>query len=100
MTYHKEYAPDREAMLAMRAELAMQPKLACGPEARPGFDELMEKTDAAEGVTYEATPVGGVAGWWCKPEQAMEGCAIVYLHGGAYVLAPPPRTETSSARSQ
>jgi monoterpene epsilon-lactone hydrolase len=86
MTYHKEYQPDAAAMLALRAELAGQPALAFGPEARPGFDELMEKTPAADGVAYEAAAVGGVAGWWCKPEQAREDCAIVYFHGGAYVL--------------
>lgn len=44
ITYHKEYPPDHEAMLAMRAELATLPKLAFGQEARPFFDELMEKT--------------------------------------------------------
>lgn len=86
VTYHKEHQPDRAAMLAMRAELAGQPALEFGPEARPGFDELMERTPAAEGVTYQTSAVGGVAGWWCKPEQAREGCAIVYFHGGAYVL--------------
>jgi acetyl esterase/lipase len=84
--YHKQIPSDREAMLAMRAELATQPKLAFGPEARPGFDQLMEQTPAAAGVTYQAATVGGVAGWWCRPERAMEGCAIVYFHGGAYVL--------------
>ena len=30
--------------------------------------------------------MGGVAGWWCKPERAREDCAIIYFHGGAYVL--------------
>jgi monoterpene epsilon-lactone hydrolase len=85
-TYHKEHLLDRAAMLAMRAILAVQPKLEFGPEARPGFDELIAKTPAAAFVTYEAATMGGVAGWWCKPEQVIEGCAIVYLHGGAYIL--------------
>jgi epsilon-lactone hydrolase len=86
MTYHKENLLDRAAMLAMRAVLAVQPTLEFGPEARPGFDELMAKTPAAKGVHYVAATVGGVAGWWCTPEQATDGCAIVYLHRGAYVL--------------
>jgi epsilon-lactone hydrolase len=87
MMYHKEHLLDRAVMLALRAVLSVQPTLEFGPEARPGFDELMAKTPAAKGVAYEATTVDGVDGWWCKPEQATEGCAIVYLHGGAYVLA-------------
>ena len=78
-TYHKEHLLDRAAMLAMRSVLAVQPKLEFGPESRPGFDQLMAKTPAAKGVTYEAATVGGVAGWWCNPEQAMAGCAVVYL---------------------
>ena len=86
MTYHKEHPADSAAMLAMRAELAGQPALAFGPEARPFFDELMERTPAAEGITYGAAAVGGVTGWCCKPEQAREDFAIAYFHGGAYVL--------------
>jgi len=47
---------------------------------------LMEKTPSAEGVTYEAATVGGVPGWWCRPAAADIGPAILYLHGGAYVV--------------
>jgi len=39
--HHKENLPDRAAMLAMRALLAVQPKLKFGPETRPEFDSLM-----------------------------------------------------------
>ena len=85
-TYHKEHLLDRATMLAMRTLLAVQPKLEFGPEARPAFDELMGKTPAAEGITYETATVRGVAGWWCTPPQPTSGCAVVYFHGGAYVL--------------
>jgi len=37
-------------------------------------------------VSYEAATVGGVSGWWCSPPNTIEGAAILYLHGGAYVL--------------
>jgi acetyl esterase/lipase len=30
--------------------------------------------------------VGGVPGWWCRPQDAPEKAAILYLHGGAYIL--------------
>jgi acetyl esterase/lipase len=70
----------------MRTMLAVQPKLQFVREARPDFDGLMEQTPEAAGVTYEAAEIGGVAGWWCKPQQSLPGSAIVYFHGGAYVL--------------
>jgi acetyl esterase/lipase len=73
-------------MLAQRALLAIQPKLEFTPESRPVFDELMEKTPPVEGVTYEAATVGGVFGWWCRPALAADGCAVLYFHGGAYIL--------------
>ena len=85
-TYHEEHLLDRAAMLAVRALLAVQPKLEFGPEARPDFDSLMERTPAAEGVTYDVATIGGVAGWWCRPQHPVDDCAVVYFHGGAYVL--------------
>jgi len=86
MTHHKEHLLDRAAMLAMRTLLSVQPKLQFGAAARSDFDALMEKMPESAGVTYEAATIGGVAGWWCKPQQAQPGAAIVYFHGGAYVL--------------
>jgi acetyl esterase/lipase len=86
MTFHKEHLLDRAAMLAMRAMIALQPKIEFRPDARPGFDALMEKTPAADGVAYEAATVGGIAGWWCRPADPIAGAAILYLHGGAYVV--------------
>jgi len=85
-TYHKEHVLDRAAMVLMRTMLAVQPKLQFTPEARPDFDSLMEKTPEAAGVTYETAEIGGVAGWWCKPQRSLPGSAIVYFHGGAYAL--------------
>jgi monoterpene epsilon-lactone hydrolase len=88
MTKHHEVhlLEDRAAMLAVRALLAVQPKLEFGPEARPDFDSLMERTPAAEGVTYDVATIGGVAGWWCRHQHPVDDCAVVYFHGGAYVL--------------
>jgi monoterpene epsilon-lactone hydrolase len=85
-TYHNEYPADQAAMQAMRAELRLHPALEFGPEARPVFDELIARTPAALNVSYEAATVGGVPGWWCRPSNAIEGAAILYLHGGAYIL--------------
>jgi acetyl esterase/lipase len=73
-------------MLAMRTLIALHPKADLGTAGRAAFDELMEKTPAAEAVTYQAATVGGVPGWWCHPAEADVGSAILYLHGGAYVV--------------
>jgi len=85
-SYHKEHLLDRAAMSLMCTMLAVQPKLQFVPQARHDFDDLMEKTPEAAGVTYEAAEIGGVAGWCCKSQQSLPGSAIVYFHGGSYVL--------------
>jgi acetyl esterase/lipase len=84
--YHPEHLLDRAAMLAFRSMIALQPAADFGPNGRAAFDELMEKTPAADGVNYEAAEVGGVPGWWCRPAEAERGTTILYLHGGAYVV--------------
>lgn len=83
---HKLHLADRAVMLAMRDVLAVSDKPASSPEARPGFDEMIAKVAAADGVEYEAAEIGGVPGWWCRPADAIPGVAILYLHGGAYIL--------------
>jgi epsilon-lactone hydrolase len=85
-TNHAEHLADRAAMVAMRTVIAPHPKADLGPAGRAAFDDLMDKTPSAEGVTYEAATVGGVPGWWCRPAEADAGRAILYLHGGAYVV--------------
>jgi monoterpene epsilon-lactone hydrolase len=85
-TYHDEHLLDRAAMLVMRGIIALQPKIEFGPDARPGFDAVMEKTPPCDGVAYEEATIGGIAGWWCRPIDAIADAAILYLHGGAYVV--------------
>ena len=50
------------------------------------FDEMMGHVAAAAGVTAEEATLGGVPGWWVRPAEPAAGRAILYLHGGAYVL--------------
>lgn len=84
---HPLHPLDREVMFEMRRMVASMKGSVTGPEARQPFDELMERTPAAPGVAYEAASVGGVAGVWCRPEAAVDdAAAILYLHGGAYVV--------------
>lgn len=86
ITYHDEHLVDRVAMLAMRAMIALQPAADLGPDGRLAFDDLMERTPAADGVDYEPATLGGIPGWWCRPAEVEAGTAILYLHGGAYVV--------------
>lgn len=44
---------------------------------------------ANEGVSQEATEVGGVPGVWYRPKDATAIGTIVYLHGGGYVGTSP-----------
>jgi epsilon-lactone hydrolase len=84
--HHPIHLLDRVAMVAMRLMVGSMKGSLTGASSREPFDELMEKTPAADGVTYEEGVVGGVAGWWCRPEDAVAGAAILYFHGGAYVV--------------
>jgi len=84
--YHPEYPVDRLAMVALRAKLGSAKGRIDGPGARKSFDEIMGDVPAATGVTYEAARIGGVSGWWCRPNDAMAGAAILYFHGGGYVV--------------
>jgi len=83
---HREYPGDRVVMSALRKTLAKQPTLAFAPPSRPIFDAMMEQTPVAEGVSFEAATVGSVTGWWCRPALSEGQAAILYFHGGAYVL--------------
>jgi epsilon-lactone hydrolase len=80
--HHPLATQDRATMAKIR-EIAAPSK---GVLERAAFDTLIEHTQPADGVTYEAAIVGGVAGWWCKPLHQTPGAAILYLHGGAYIL--------------
>jgi acetyl esterase/lipase len=85
-TNHPLHPLDRVAMAEMRLMVAPMKGSVTGPAARVPFDELMESTPTAEGVTCEKADVGGLPGWWCRPGEAAADTAILYLHGGAYVV--------------
>ena len=73
---------DRRAMAQIRQQAAP----ARGVLERAAFDTVMEHTPPAGGMMQEAGTVGGVPGWWSRPPGAPAAAAILYLHGGAYVL--------------
>ena len=81
-TFHTISAEDKAAMAAMRTIVEPNKGRLQGTAARVPFDAIMERVVAPVGVAYEADTVGGVSGWWCRPESARTGEAILHLHGG------------------
>ena len=82
LVQHPLSAEDRAAMTAMRATVESNKGKLQGIAARVPFDALMEHVSAPAGVHYEADLVGGIPGWWCRPETARAGQAVVHIHGG------------------
>jgi acetyl esterase/lipase len=83
---HALTSKDEATIAALRTQLAPSKGKMDGPQARGMFDEVMEHTPDAPGVSYEEGTVGGVRGVWCHPRGARPGVALLHLHGGAYVL--------------
>ena len=81
-TTHRISAEDKTAMDAMRAIAEPNKGRLQGTAARVPFDAIMERVAAPAGVTYEAGTVGGVSGWWCRPQDPKSGEAILHVHGG------------------
>jgi acetyl esterase/lipase len=42
----------------------------------------MSSIIAPQGVKFREDRIGGIAGWWCEPADALPGAAILHLHGG------------------
>jgi monoterpene epsilon-lactone hydrolase len=84
--HHDEHLRDRAAMVALRGFMAASETLPLSPEGRPAYDALIARTPGPDGVDWSAGEVGGVVGWWCRPAEAVPGRAILYLHGGGYVI--------------
>jgi monoterpene epsilon-lactone hydrolase len=53
---------------------------------RETYDAMPPRTPIAEGVTLEAVDRDGVKGWWVRPADAPADRAIIFVHGGAYML--------------
>lgn len=77
---------DAAARASLRPMLAPYKGGLAGPEARPAYDEIMERVAPVSGVTFEWDTVGGIDGWWVKPAGATERRAILFLHGGWFVF--------------
>jgi len=82
LLHHPFSAEDQAAMATMRAIVEPNKGKLQGVAARAPFDAIMEHVAAPAGVVYEAGLVGGVSGWWCRPEAERPGQAVMHIHGG------------------
>ena len=80
---HHPLLPQDQTMMAKIRDIAAPAK---GVLERATFDAGLEQTLRAADMTYEAAIVGGCAGWWCRPLVQTPGAAILYFHGGAYIV--------------
>ena len=85
-TFHRLTPADAATTTAMRAAMGPVKGLLRGTAGREPFAAIMGHTPAAAGVTYDPATISGVAGWWCRPKAARPGAAVLYLHGGAFVM--------------
>ncbi len=81
-TWHPISKEDKAAMTAMRAIIQPNKGRLQGTAAREPFDAIMSRVVAPVAVTFAPDTVGGVSGWWCRPEGVRTGRAILHLHGG------------------
>jgi acetyl esterase/lipase len=84
MKYHPITPEDQATLIGLRPIQSAHKGGLRGIGARQPFDEIMERTAVAEGITFEAGILGGISGWWCRVESAPAEAAVLYLHGGFF----------------
>jgi len=58
-------------------------------EMRAGYERMTADAPVPEGFAFEPTRVGAVPAEWVRPADARADAAVLYLHGGGYVLGSP-----------
>jgi acetyl esterase/lipase len=80
--FHPIAPQDRIVVDQMRAVIEPNKGKLRGIAARAPFDAIMAQVVAPDGVTFRRDAVGGIAGWWCEPTDAVPGAVILHAHGG------------------
>jgi acetyl esterase/lipase len=84
-TWHRVSDDDRSAAAAM-LDRTQQHFAEFKGNMREAYDAMTAQTPMADGVELESVDNADVKGWWVRPEHAQAGRAILFLHGGAFVL--------------
>ena len=58
-------------------------------QLRRGYVEAMRQLPVAEGVRFEPVDMGGIAGTVATPSDVVDDRAMLYIHGGAYIIGAP-----------
>ncbi len=82
LVQHPFSAEDKAAMAAMRAIVEPNKGKLQGVAARVPYDAIMERVTAPVGIVFEGDDVGGISGWWCRPQAPRAGQAVMHIHGG------------------
>ncbi len=84
---HALSAEDARAETMLLTATVRPPPTASMEERRVGYDRMTARgTPIADGIGSEAVHEGGVQGWWVRPEGAVATRAVLFLHGGAYLV--------------
>jgi monoterpene epsilon-lactone hydrolase len=57
--------------------------------ARDAFEAIFAEAPRPDSIRYEAAEVGGVRGLWARTDAPKADRAIIYLHGGGFVVGSP-----------
>ena len=80
--FHPISTADKTAMAGLRAIVEPNKGSMRGSAARVPFDAITGHVAVPQSVTFEAGTVGGLPGYWCKPEGAQTNAVILHIHGG------------------
>jgi len=83
---HPLTTQDRKAMAVFRSMVEPNKGKLRGTAARAPFDAVMSSIIAPQGVKFREERIGEIPGWWCEPEDALPGAAVLHLHGGWFNL--------------
>lgn len=73
----------------LRAHLAKLPPTESIAERRAMYDRAERVFTLPPGTTVESVTAGGRPAEWIRPAGAREDAALLYLHGGGYVIGSP-----------
>jgi len=85
-TIHHPLTPaDATVVASLRQAMSAQKGKYMGTGARQPFEAQKNGVHPADCQTTPGV-VGGVSGWWCHPANPRPDAALIYYHGGWYML--------------
>ena len=85
-TIHHPLTPaDATVVASLRQAMSAQKGKYMGTGARQPFEAQKNGVQPADCQTTPGV-VGGVSGWWCHPANPRPDAALIYYHGGWYML--------------